>query len=125
VGLGQTLRVLGSQEASKLVLVETMMPNDEQLFALHRDRTRGQVYDLLCEHVYAEEPPQLVDIGEPHDVVNMRRREWLDGVDSLAGHLESVLRDDDLNEVSRRIDDECTLESETEGVDADENEEIE
>ncbi len=125
-GLGQTLRVLGSQEASKLVLVETMLPNDEKLFLSHRERTRGQVYELLCEHVYPDEdPPQLVDIGEPHDVVSVHRREWLDGIDSLAGHLDSVLQDDDLREVRRRIDDECALESESEGAEADENEEIE
>jgi MinD-like ATPase involved in chromosome partitioning or flagellar assembly len=124
IGLGQTLRVLGAQEASKLVLVETMLPNDEPVFVAHRERVRGQVYELLCEHVYAEQdPPQLVDNGEPHDVVSVHRREWLDGMDSLSGQVERVQKDDDLGEVSRRVDDECALESEA--LDAGEDEEIE
>jgi MinD-like ATPase involved in chromosome partitioning or flagellar assembly len=113
-GLGQTLRSIGSRESTQLLLVETMLPaNDEGLFEVRRTRTRDRVYELLCDYVYPEEdPPQLGDAGEPHDVVAVRRREWLDGLDSLNGHVEQVLNDDGLSEVARRIDEECGLDYE-------------
>lgn len=125
IGLGQTLRTLGSRRATQLVLVETMLPaNDEELFDSRRQRTRVKVYELLCEHVYPEDdPPQLGDVGEPHDVVPVRRREWLDGLDSLKDHVVDVLKDGDLSEVARRIDDECTLDAEAVGVEDEENDE--
>lgn len=66
-GLAQTLRTLGSRDAIKLVLVETLLPaNEEESFRLRRERTRSTVYDMLCEHVYEEnDPPQLGDVGVP------------------------------------------------------------
>jgi MinD-like ATPase involved in chromosome partitioning or flagellar assembly len=113
-GLAQTLRTLGSRETTALVLVETLLPaNEEELFKLRRERTRSLVYEMLCEHVYAEDdPPQLGDVGEPHDVVPVRRREWLDGLDSLKDHIADVLNEGELKEVARRIDDECLLDAE-------------
>ena len=112
-GLGQTLQTLGSRAVSQLVLVETLLPaNDEALFELRRQRTRARVYELLCEHVYDDdEPPQLGDVGEPHDVVAVRRREWLDGLDSMKDHVADVLGEGDLSEVARRIDDECKIDA--------------
>jgi cellulose biosynthesis protein BcsQ len=113
VGLEQTLRTLGSRDATKLLLVETLLPaNEEELFRLRRERTRSSVYEMLCEHVYEEDdPPQLGDVGEPHDVVSVRRREWLDGLDSLKDRVADVLAEGDLREVTRRINDECLLEN--------------
>jgi MinD-like ATPase involved in chromosome partitioning or flagellar assembly len=110
-GLSQTLRTLGSRDDAQLVLIETMLPsNDDELFETRRTRTRERVYELLCEHVYAEEePPQIGDVGEPHDVVPVRRRDWLDGLDSMQGHVMNVLAEADLEEVARRIDDACTI----------------
>ena len=65
---------------------------------------------MMCEHIYEEtEPPQLGDIGEPHDVVSVRRVEWLDGIDSLKGRVSAVLNDPALKEVARRIDEACGL----------------
>ncbi len=115
-GLGQTLRTLGSREVMQLVLVETLLPADEELFKSRRQRTRERVYGLLCEHVYTDdEPPQISDLGEPHDVVPVHRRDWLDGLDSLSDHIAAVLSENDLTEVARRIDEECALDA----VDAD------
>ena len=113
-GLGQTLLTLGSRENTQLVLVETMLPaSDEELFAARRKRTRERVYELLCEYVYEEvDPPQLGDVGEAHDVVSVRRREWLDGLDSFQGRVEEIRKDDGLKEVGARIDEECQLEYE-------------
>ena len=109
-GLAQTLRTLGSRETA-LVLVETLLPsNDHELLKLRKERTREQVYAMMCEHIYEEtEPPQLGDIGEPHDVVSVRRVEWLDGIDSLKGRVSAVLNDPALKEVARRIDEACGL----------------
>jgi len=113
-GLAQTLRTLGSRDDTKIVLIETLLPgNDEELFKLRRERTRSLVYERLCEHVYAEDnPPQLGDIGEPHDVVPVRRREWLDGLDSMKDHVADVLKEGELKEAARRIDEECRLDPE-------------
>lgn len=113
-GLTQTLRTLGSRDDTQLVLVETLLPgNEEELFKLRRERTRLYVYEMLCEHVYAEDnPPQLGDVGEPHDVVPVRRREWLDGLDSMKDHVADVLKEGELKEVARRIDEECLLDPE-------------
>lgn len=121
-GLGQTLRTLGPRSYERLVLVETMLPaNDEELFQLRRARTREHVYRLLSEHVYIPEdpeipdlpdPPQPTDLGEPHDVVHVRRREWLDGLDSVADKAADILRDEDLLAVGNRILDRL-------GIDAD------
>lgn len=109
-GLGQTLRTLGPRSFGRLVLVETMLPaNDDELFQLRRARTREHVYRLLSEHVYvpedpeSPEPPQPADLGEPHDVIHVRRREWLDGLDSISEKAMDVLRDDDLRAVGERI----------------------
>jgi hypothetical protein len=60
----------------------------------------------LCEHVYPDtDPPQLGDAGVAHDVVSVRRKELLDGLDSLEGRIDDVLKDTELQAVARRIDD--------------------
>ena len=51
------------------------------------------------------------DEGEPHDVRPVRRKEWLDALDAIAGHVDDVLRDDDLKRVAQRIDECCVLSS--------------
>jgi MinD-like ATPase involved in chromosome partitioning or flagellar assembly len=106
-GLEQTLRTLGSREDDpELVLVETLLPVKDDEFEARRQRTRARVYELLCEHVYADsDPPQLGDVGVAHDVVSVRRKELLDGLDSLEGRVDDVLRDPELQAVARRIDD--------------------
>lgn len=115
-GLGQTLRALGERETD-LVLIETMLPaSDDELFAKRLGRTRERVYGLLCEHVYPEDdPPQPGDTGEPHDVLAVHRREWLDGIDTFKGHVETILKDDDLKAVALRIDESCLGDEDDEG----------
>ena len=122
-GLEQTLRTLGSRDAP-LVLIETLLPANEEEFKARREKTRSMIYGMLCEHVYEEDdPPQLGDVGEPHDVVPVRRRERFDGLDSLKDHVADVLNEGELKEVARRIDDECLLEAEgaNEATDEDED----
>lgn len=104
-GLGQTLRTLGPRSYARLVLVDTMLPaNEEEVFQMRRARSRERVYELLEEHVYREsDPPQPTDIGEPHDVVHVKRREWLDGLDSVSDKAADILKDDDLRAVGERI----------------------
>jgi MinD-like ATPase involved in chromosome partitioning or flagellar assembly len=106
-GLEQTLRTLGSREDDpELVLVETLLPVRDDEFEARRQRTRARVYELLCEHVYPDsDPPQLGDVGVAHDVVSVRRKELLDGLDSLDGRIDDVLKDTELQAVARRIDD--------------------
>jgi MinD-like ATPase involved in chromosome partitioning or flagellar assembly len=106
-GLDQTLRTLGSREDDpELVLVETLLPVRDDEFEARRQRTRARVYELLCEHVYPDsDPPQLGDVGVAHDVVSVRRKELLDGLDSLDGRIDDVLKDTELQAVARRIDD--------------------
>jgi MinD-like ATPase involved in chromosome partitioning or flagellar assembly len=120
-GLGQTLRTLGPRSYERLVLVETMLPaNPEEAFQLRRERTREHVYRLLSEHVYVPEdpelpdspdPPQPADLGEPHDVIHVRRREWLDGLDSVSDKVADILRDEELRAVGERILDRLGLEA--------------
>lgn len=112
-GLAQTLRTLGPRDTTALVLVETLLPaNDEEVLRVRRDRTRSAVYEMMCEHIYPEyDPPQLGDVGVPHDPAPVRRREWLDGLDSMRGHVADVLKEAELVEVARRIDDQCGMES--------------
>ena len=126
-GLGQTLRTLGARAATQLVLVETLLPaNDDLLFEARRQRTRERVYELLCEHVYPEDdPPQLPDVGAPHDVVSVRRREWLDALDSMKDHATEILNEADLAVLARRIDDQCKLDAEGPALDIDDDEETE
>jgi MinD-like ATPase involved in chromosome partitioning or flagellar assembly len=120
-GLGQTLRTLGKRSDTHLVLVETLLPaNDDELFQVRRKRTRDSVYDLMCEHIYNEnEPPQLIDNDVPHDVVPVRRREWLDGIDSLHGRVAEVLREPEFATLADRISEECSLDPEAAGAEED------
>lgn len=112
-GLEETLRTLGSREDPELVLVETLLPAKEEEFEARRSRTRAKVYELLYNHVYPEDdPPQLADVGVPHDVVPVRRREWLDGIDTLQGHVADVLKEAELQAVAQRIDEACAREDE-------------
>jgi MinD-like ATPase involved in chromosome partitioning or flagellar assembly len=115
-GLGQALRTLGDRhEEPELVLVETLLPTKDEEFESRRRRTRERVYELLCRYVYPDDdPPQLGDIGVPHDVVSVRRREWLDGIDSFKDHVQDVLKEAELHDVARRIDDTCALDDESE-----------
>ena len=81
----------------ELVLVETLLPVREDEFEARRQRTRTRVYELLCEHVYPDtDPPQLGDVGVAHDVMSVRRKELLDGLDSLDGRIDDVLKDTEL-----------------------------
>ncbi len=112
-GLEETLRTLGSREDPELVLVETLLPAKEEEFEARRLRTRTKVYELLCDYVYPDEdPPQLTDVGVAHDVVPVRRREWLDGIDSFQGHVADVLNEVELQAVAQRIDEACIREDE-------------
>lgn len=108
-GLAQTLRVLGRRHAGPgvaMALVETMLPSREEERAAVHERTRSAVYDLLLEHVYPDDnPPQPGDRGEPHDVLPVPRKDWLDALDVLDRRaLDSFDRDDDLSSVCARID---------------------
>jgi cellulose biosynthesis protein BcsQ len=105
-GLGEALRTLGDQaDEPELVLVETLLPPTDDEFESRRRRTRDRVYELLCRYVYPDDdPPQIGDIGEPHDVVAVRRREWLDGIDTLRDRVQAVLNEVELREVAQRID---------------------
>lgn len=106
-GLEQTLRTLGSREEDpELVLVETLLPAKDEEFEARRKRTRARVYELLCKHVYPDDdPPQLLDIGVPHDVISIRRWEPLDGIDSFHGRVQDVLNNPELQAVTQRIND--------------------
>lgn len=124
-GLEQTLRTLGRRDRAGIVLVETLLPaTDDALYRSRHERTRDRVYEMMCEHVYDENsPPQLGDIGEPHDVVSVRRRDWLDGIDSLKGRVNDVLSDSELRQFAARVDEKCLLEAEVEPDAADDEEE--
>lgn len=106
-GLGETLRTLGDQaDEPELVLIETLLPTQDEEFESRRRRTRDRVYELLCRYIYPDDdPPQLGDVGEPHDVVAVRRREWLDGIDTLRDRVQAVLNEAELQDVARRLDD--------------------
>lgn len=105
-GLAQTLRTLGSRpDDPNLVLVETLLPANDDEFEARRLKSRDRVYKFLCEYVYPDEdPPQLGDLGEPHDVVAVRRRESLDALDSFHGRTQDVLQNAELQAVAHRID---------------------
>ena len=104
-GMAQTLRTLGSRGASRLVLVETLLPADEELSDRRKNKSRERAYELLCQHVYPEDdPPQLLDVGEPHDVVPVGRKEWLDGLDSVGDRISDLLQDRELVAMGQRID---------------------
>jgi cellulose biosynthesis protein BcsQ len=124
-GLEQTLRTLGGRDRAGIVLVETLLPaNDEALYRSRHERTRERVYEMMCEHVYDEDSlPQLGDIGEPHDVISVRRRDWLDGIDSLRGRVSDVLSDSELRQFAARVDEKCLLEAEVEPDAVDDEEE--
>jgi MinD-like ATPase involved in chromosome partitioning or flagellar assembly len=109
-GLGQALRTLGAREDDpELVLIETLLPIKDEEFEPRRQRTRTRAYELLCKYVYPDEdPPQLSDAGVPHDVVSVRRREWLDGIDSFRNLVQNVLNEGELQDVARRVDEACT-----------------
>lgn len=114
-GLEQTLRTLGRRDRAGIVLVETLLPaTDEALYQSRRERTRDRVYELMCEYIYDEDIPQLSDVGEPHDVISLRRRDWLDGIDSLRGRVGEILNEADLRQFSARVDEKCLLEAEVE-----------
>jgi MinD-like ATPase involved in chromosome partitioning or flagellar assembly len=115
-GLAETLRTIGDRDSNpKLVLIETMLPNKDDEFESHRQRTRDRVYELLVKHVYSDDdPPQLSDVGEPHDVVSVRRRDWLDGIDSFRDRIQNTLNDSELRDAAMRIDEACTRDSENE-----------
>lgn len=124
-GLEQTLRTLGARGDMRLVLVETLLPtNDEELYRVRRDRTRDAAYALLCEHVYAEDsPPQIADVGEAHDVVPVRRKDWLDGIDTLRGYVMELLNDGEIAKLADRISNECMLDPGFDSDPADDEEE--
>lgn len=123
-GLEQTLRTLGRRDRAGILLVETLLPvNDEMLFRSRHERTRDRVYEMMCEHVYGDDLPQLGDVGEAHDVVSVRRRDWLDGIDSLKGRVGEVLSESELKQFSARVDEKCRLEAEVEPDAADDDEE--
>lgn len=122
-GLEQTLRTLGRRSDTRIVLAETLLPNDEELLRKRSDRTRDAVYDLMCEHIYEEDnPPQIKDVGEPHDIIPLQRREWLDGIDSLRGQVSNVLNETGFAKLTDRINDECKLSTDVE-TEADSGEE--
>lgn len=112
-GLEQTLRTLGTRDSASVVLVETLLPtNDEDVYRLRRERTRDLVYEMMCEHVYGDDPPQIGDVGVAHDVIFVRRRDWLDGIDSLKGRVPEVVNEPEFIQLSARIDEKCLLEAE-------------
>jgi hypothetical protein len=49
----------------------------------------------------------------PHDVVSVRRREWLDGIDSFRNLVQNVLNEGELQDVARRVNEACTRNDET------------
>jgi MinD-like ATPase involved in chromosome partitioning or flagellar assembly len=115
-GLGQALRTIGDRdEEPALVLIETLLPTKDDELELRRRRTREAVYALLCKFVYPDDdPPQLHDVGVPHDVISVRRRDWLDGIDSFKDHVQAVLNESELGDVARRIDEACAQDDESE-----------
>jgi MinD-like ATPase involved in chromosome partitioning or flagellar assembly len=104
-GLGETLRTLGASKC-ELLLVESLLPaGDKELFAVRRSRSREAVYDLLMQHVYGDEPPQLLDVGALHEAVTIRRSEAFDAVDVLdEGIVDQMRRDPDMSQLRRRIE---------------------
>jgi len=108
-GLEQTLRTLDARGAeTELVLVETLLPPREDEFTSRHERTKDRIYSLLLDTTYPEDdPPQRDDVDEPHDVLPVRRKEWLDALDSMAGLIDRVLGDDDLRRVAKRLDARC------------------
>lgn len=110
-GLGQTFRALRPR-APEVLLVETMLPPSDDEFKARSQRTRDRIYELMCAEFYDnDEPPQPSDVGEPHDVLHVRRKEWLDGVDSIGDHAQMILNEVELKAVSRRVDELCLLEA--------------
>lgn len=128
-GLKQTLRTLGPQSANKLVLVETMLSaTDDEVFRTRRERTRKRIYRMFSEIIYvdeSDEPPQPEDTDAPHDVLHVRRRERLDGLDSVQTRVHDILGDLDLQAVGQRIRDQCkiTADEHDESVENEESEE--
>lgn len=110
LGLEQTIRALGALPETELVLIESQLPNDAEVFERQHTRSRTRAYDALQTHVYEDEdPPQLADVGAAHDVIPVRRKEWLDGLDGVAGRVADILADAELAAVSRRLEAACRL----------------
>lgn len=108
-GLKQTLRVLGrraTDDPPSMALVETLLPSRDDERRMAHLRTRTSVYDLLLEHVYPDsDPPQPADVGEPHDLLAVPRKEFLEALDTLDRRTaEALRRDDDLAPLYVRLD---------------------
>src|SRR5262249_53837553 len=116
-GLGETLRTLGDKaDEPELILIETLLPPQNDEFESRRRRTRDRDYRRLCVYVYPEDDrTQLGDMGESHDVVSVRRREWLDGIDTLRDRVQAVLNEAELGDVARRIDEAWQRDDDSEG----------
>lgn len=107
-GLSLTLGVLalrGGDARRPWVLVHTMLPVNPEDFERKRDEIQQRVYDIFLERIYkGDDVPQLRDRDSPHETVPVRRKPWLEDVDTLRGLADALLADSELSAVASRID---------------------
>ena len=114
-GLDLTLSRLGRER--HIVLAETMLPaNDDEHMARRLGRSRESVYEMMCNYNYEQDdPPQLIDDNEPHNIVGIRRKEFLDNLDSIGDRVSEVLQDNDIQKFVARLNDTIELADTTPG----------
>jgi cellulose biosynthesis protein BcsQ len=111
-GLELTLSRLG--QSRQIVLIETMLPANDQEYDLRLKRSRQKVYELLCKYNYgSEDLPQLSDEGDAHDLVGIGRKETLDNLDTILNHFDEVTRDREILEFVSRVTAACDLVDQT------------
>jgi MinD-like ATPase involved in chromosome partitioning or flagellar assembly len=107
-GLSLTLGALhhrSRHDRRPWVLVHTMLPFSAEDFERKRDEVQQRVYDIFVDQIYeGEDVPQLRDRDVAHETLAVRRKPWLEDVDTLSGLAETLLADEELSAVVRRID---------------------
>lgn len=80
-----------------------MPANDDEYFASRLERSRERIYEMMCRYNYeSDDLPQLMDRGVPHNIVGIRRKEYLDNLDAIDDRINEVLADRDIEEFTVR-----------------------
>ncbi|KYF49889.1 hypothetical protein BE04_08095 [Sorangium cellulosum] len=107
-GLRLTLDVLNRRRRDDLkpwVLVHTLLPASQEDYERRRSEIQQRVYDLFIDRIYeGDDVPQLNDRDAAHETMPLRRKPWLEDVDTLRGLADTLLADEELRAIAQRID---------------------
>jgi MinD-like ATPase involved in chromosome partitioning or flagellar assembly len=110
-GLSLTLDVLHRRrrddDQRPWILVHTLLPIGQEEFERKRSDAQQRVYDIFLERIYegdGDDVPQLNDRGAAHETMPLRRKPWLEDIDTLRGLADTLLTDEELSAILRRID---------------------